>query len=219
MSVGLVGTKIGMTRVFTEKGRSIPVTAILVDSNRITQIKTVGTDGYSALQITAGKKAPKRVKKPQAGHFTKAGVEAGSVLCEFRVSKEILAQFKAGDELQLNAFEVGQKLDVRGLSKGKGFAGAIKRHNFHMQDRTHGNSLSHRALGSVGQCQTPGRVFKGKKMAGQMGNVSCCIQNLEIVCVDVERNVLLIKGAVPGATGALIKMVRSVKQKNKRKRS
>ena len=199
MTIGLIGRKRGMTRVFTEQGDSIPVTVIEVSPNRVTQVKTVETDGYSALQVTLGKKRNSLVTKPEAGHYSKAEVEAGEGLWELRLIDEEGADLQAGAVLDVNQFETGQKVDVTGTSKGKGFAGAVKRHNFAMQDATHGNSLSHRAPGSIGQCQTPGRVFKGKKMAGHMGDERVTTQNLEVVQIDVERNLLLIKGAVAGA--------------------
>ncbi|WP_263081744.1 50S ribosomal protein L3 [Endozoicomonas sp. Mp262] len=200
MTIGLVGKKCGMTRIFTEDGASVPVTVIEVDPNRIAQVKTLDADGYNAIQVTTGAKKGSRVSKPEAGHFAKAGVEAGRGLWEFRTDAD--AEYKQGDLIGVDLFEQGQKVDVTGRSKGKGFQGAIKRWNFRTQDATHGNSLSHRAPGSIGQCQTPGRVFKGKKMAGHMGDVKTTVQSLEIVRVDAERNLLLIKGAVPGATGA-----------------
>ena len=200
MTIGLVGKKRGMTRVFTEDGVSIPVTVIEVDPNRVTQVKTLETDGYIAIQVTCGSKKSSRLNKPEAGHFAKAGVEAGTGLWEFRIDAD--AEYKAGDVIGVDLFEQGQKVDVTGQSKGKGFQGVIKRYNFRMQDATHGNSLSHRAPGSIGQCQTPGRVFKGKKMSGHMGAENVTVQSLELVRVDGERNLLLIKGAVPGATGA-----------------
>ncbi len=212
MSVGLVGRKCGMTRVFTETGESIPVTVIEATPNRVAQIKTTETDGYWAIQVTAGQRRASRVSKPMAGHFAKAGVEAGNVVCEYRLDDGEMEGVKLGDQLTVESFKVGQKVDVRGLSKGKGFAGAVKRHHFKMQDATHGNSLSHRALGSTGQCQTPGRVFKGKKMAGQMGNVKRCVQNQEVIRVDLERHLLLIKGTVPGAPGGMVTILPSVKQ-------
>ncbi|WP_119393738.1 50S ribosomal protein L3 [Salinibius halmophilus] len=208
MSLGLIGRKAGMTRVFTEDGASIPVTVIEAAPNRVAQVKTVETDGYDAVQVTAGSVKASRVSKPVAGHFAKAGVEAGSVTGEFRVSG---AELKAGDTVSVEIFEAGQIVDVTATSKGKGFQGAIKRHNFSGQDNTHGNSLSHRAPGSIGQCQTPGRVFKGKKMAGQMGNKRVTTQNLEIVRVDAERNLLLVKGAVPGAPGGDVVVKPAVK--------
>lgn len=203
MSIGLVGRKSGMTRLFTETGSSIPVTVVEVLPNRITQVKTAETDGYCAIQITTGSKKANRVTKAQAGHFAKAGVEAGRGLWEFRVEggAQELAELAPGAELTVTTFSEGQKVDVTGTSKGKGFQGVIKRHNFHMQDATHGNSLSHRAPGSIGQNQTPGRVWKGKKMAGHMGDERVTTQNLEVVRVDVENNLILIKGAIPGATG------------------
>ncbi|WP_415899438.1 50S ribosomal protein L3 [Neptuniibacter sp. QD48_11] len=199
MSVGLIGRKAGMTRVFTEDGVSVPVTVIEVEPNRVTAVKTEETDGYQAVQVTTGAKKANRLSKPEAGNFAKAGVEAGRGLWEFRLSDG--DEVNVGDELTVARFEAGQKVDVTGQSKGKGFQGGVKRWNFSMQDATHGNSLSHRAPGSIGQCQTPGRVWKGKKMAGQMGNAQVTVQTLEVVRVDAERNLLLIKGAVPGATG------------------
>jgi large subunit ribosomal protein L3 len=204
MTIGLIGRKRGMTRVFTEQGDSIPVTVIEVSPNRVTQVKTVETDGYSALQVTLGKKRASLLTKPQAGHFSKAEVEAGEGLWELRLNGDEETDLEAGAELNVEQFETGQKVDVTGTSKGKGFAGVVKRHNFAMQDATHGNSLSHRAPGSIGQCQTPGRVFKGKKMAGHMGDERVTTQNLEVVQIDVERNLLLIKGAVPGANGGQV---------------
>ncbi|MGY0219886.1 50S ribosomal protein L3 [Endozoicomonadaceae bacterium StTr2] len=200
MAIGLVGKKCGMTRIFTEDGAAVPVTVIEVDPNRVTQVRTVETDGYNAVQVTMGAKKASRVNKAASGHYAKAGVEAGLGLWEFRIEDE--AEHKAGDLIKVDIFEAGQKVDVSGQSKGKGFQGAVKRWNFRTQDATHGNSLSHRAPGSIGQCQTPGRVFKGKKMAGHMGAQQVTVQSLEIVRVDSERNLLLIKGAVPGATGA-----------------
>jgi large subunit ribosomal protein L3 len=201
MTIGLVGRKAGMTRVFTEDGASVPVTVIEVDPNRVTCVKTVESDGYAAVQVTTGSRKAKHLSKARSGQFAKAGVEAGRSLMEFRLSDGDEAP-EVGGQLTVSLFEAGQSVDVTGTSKGKGFQGAVKRWNFRTQDMTHGNSLSHRAPGSIGMCQTPGRVFKGKKMAGQMGNVRCTIQSLEVVRVDVERNLLLIKGAVPGATGS-----------------
>jgi large subunit ribosomal protein L3 len=200
MTVGIVGRKSGMTRVFTEDGISVPVTVVEVVPNRVTQIKEQDTDGYRAIQVTTGNRKTSKVSKPEAGHFAAAGVEAGTGLWEFRLDGSDEA-FEVGAELTVERFEQGQKVDVAGQSKGKGFQGAVKRWNFRMQDATHGNSLSHRAPGSLGQCQTPGRVFKGKKMAGHMGAERVTTQGLEVVRVDVERNLLLIKGAVPGAPG------------------
>jgi len=195
MSLGIIGKKVGMTRVFNDKGESVPVTVINVEPNVVAQVKTAATDGYNAVQITTGGRKASKVNAPAAGHFKKAGVEAGSITREFRTDQE----FNAGDTLELNMFEDGQKVRVTGTSKGKGFQGVIKRYNFHMQDATHGNSLSHRAPGSIGQCQTPGRVFKGKKMSGHMGSERVTTKNLEVVRVDQENNLLLVKGAVPGA--------------------
>ncbi|MDG1034583.1 MAG: 50S ribosomal protein L3 [Luminiphilus sp.] len=200
MTVGIVGRKSGMTRVFTEDGVSVPVTVVEVVPNRVTQIKEQDTDGYRAIQVTAGSRKASKVSKPEAGHFARAGVEAGVGLWEFRLDG-VDEAFEVGAELTVARFEQGQKVDVAGQSKGKGFQGGVKRWNFSMQDATHGNSLSHRAPGSLGQCQTPGRVFKGKKMAGHMGAERVTTQGLEVVRVDVERNLLLIKGAVPGAPG------------------
>ena len=201
MTIGLVGRKAGMTRVFTEDGASVPVTVIEVDPNRVTCVKSVESDGYAAVQVTTGSRKAKHLSKAQAGLYAKAGVEAGRSLMEFRLTEGEDAP-EVGGELTVSLFEAGQSVDVTGTSKGKGFQGAVKRWNFRTQDNSHGNSLSHRAPGSIGMCQTPGRVFKGKKMAGQMGNARCTVQSLEIVRVDAERNLLLIKGAVPGATGS-----------------
>lgn len=199
MSLGLIGRKAGMTRVFTEDGVSVPVTVIEVEPNRVTCVKTVDTDGYAAIQVTTGSKKANRLSKPEAGHFAKAGVEAGAGLWEFRANGD--EEINVGDALTVERFEAGQKVDVTGQSKGKGFQGGVKRHNFRTQDMTHGNSLSHRAPGSIGQCQTPGRVFKGKRMAGHMGAERSTVQSLEVVRVDAERNLILVKGAVPGAPG------------------
>ncbi|MDX1302551.1 MULTISPECIES: 50S ribosomal protein L3 [Photobacterium] len=207
--IGLIGRKVGMTRIFTEDGVSIPVTVVEVEANRVTQVKTLETDGYNAIQITTGAKKANRVSKPEAGHFAKAGVEAGRGLWEFRLDNG--EEFAVGAELNVELFNEVKKVDVTGTSKGKGFQGAIKRWNFRTQDMTHGNSLSHRAPGSIGQCQTPGRVFKGKKMAGHMGAERVTTQNLEIVRVDAERNLLLIKGAVPGSTGGNVIVKPAVK--------
>lgn len=207
--IGLIGRKVGMTRVFTEDGVSIPVTVVEVEANRVSQVKSVDTDGYNAIQVTAGAKKANRVSKPEAGHFAKAGVEAGRGLWEFRLENN--EEFAVGAELTVELFNEVKKVDVTGTSKGKGFQGAVKRWNFRTQDMTHGNSLSHRAPGSIGQCQTPGRVFKGKKMAGHMGAERVTTQNLEIVRVDAERNLLLIKGAVPGATGGNVIVKPAVK--------
>ena len=211
MTIGLIGRKRGMTRVFTEQGDSIPVTVIEVSPNRVTQVKTVETDGYSALQVTIGEKRNSLVNKPQKGHFSKAGTEAGEGLWELRLNDTEGTDLETGAELNVEQFETGQKVDVTGTSIGKGFAGAVKRHNFSMQDATHGNSLAHRAPGSIGQCQTPGRVFKGKKMAGHMGDERVTTQNLEVIKIDAERNLLLIKGAVPGAKNGQVTVRPSVK--------
>ncbi|MEO2267692.1 MULTISPECIES: 50S ribosomal protein L3 [Pseudoalteromonas] len=200
MALGLVGRKVGMTRIFTEDGVSIPVTVIEATPNRVTQIKSDATDGYNALQVTAGEKKASRVNKPAAGHFAKAGVEAGRGLWEFRLNGGE-GDFEVGNEITVEVFNEVSKVDVTGTSKGKGFQGGVKRWNFSMQDATHGNSLSHRAPGSIGQNQSPGKVFKGKKMAGHMGAERVTTQNLELVRVDAERNLLLVKGAVPGAIG------------------
>jgi|TARA_B110000037_G_scaffold39412_1_gene48780 large subunit ribosomal protein L3 len=202
MSIGLVGRKSGMTRIFTEEGTSIPVTVVEVQPNRVTQIKTPETDGYTAIQVTTGSRRASRVTKGMAGHFAKANTDAGTGLWEFRAEGADIADLTAGSEIKVDLFAEGQMVDVTGTSKGKGFQGGVKRHNFQMQDATHGNSLSHRAPGSIGQCQTPGRVWKGKKMAGQMGNERSTTQSLKIVRVDLENNLLLIKGALPGATGS-----------------
>jgi len=204
MTMGLVGRKCGMTRVFTEDGISIPVTVIEAQPNQITQVKTVENDGYRALQVSAGQRKASRVSKPQAGHFAQAKVEAGDLLAEFRLEDADEGDYEMGNEIKVDLFEEGQKVDVIGTSIGKGFAGTVKRHNFRTQDATHGNSLAHRAPGSIGQNQTPGRVFKGKKMSGQMGNVRSTVQNLEVVRVDAERNLLLVKGAVPGHKGGRV---------------
>ena len=214
MTMGLVGRKCGMTRVFTDDGVSIPVTVIEAQPNQITQVKTVESDGYSALQVAAGRRKASRVSKPEAGHFAKAKVEAGDLMAEFRLDSADGPEdgkFKLGQEIKVDLFAEGQKVDVIGTTIGKGFAGTVKRHHFHMQDATHGNSLAHRAPGSIGQNQTPGRVFKGKKMSGHMGNVRRTAQNLEVVRVDAERNLLLIKGAVPGHSGGRVVVRPAVK--------
>lgn len=211
MTIGLIGRKRGMTRVFTEQGDSVPVTVVEVSPNRITQVKTVETDGYRALQVTLGTKRTSLLNKPQVGHFSKAEVEAGEGLWELRLNDDEGADLETGVELKVDLFEVGQMVDVTGTSKGKGFAGVVKRYNFAMQDATHGNSLSHRAPGSIGMCQTPGRVFKGKKMAGHMGDERVTTQNLEVISVDTDRNLLLIKGAVPGAAGGQVTVRPAVK--------
>ena len=211
MSIGLVGRKSGMTRVFTEEGNSVPVTVVEVQPNRVTQIKTPDSDGYSAIQVTTGSRRVNRVSKAAAGHYAKANTEAGDGLWEFRTTE--LEEIELGGEIKVDRFEAGQKVDVTGTSIGKGCQGGVKRHNFQMQDATHGNSISHRAPGSIGQCQTPGKVWKGKKMAGQMGNVRNTTQSLEVVRVDVENNLLLIKGAVPGATGSSVIIKPAIKMR------
>lgn len=213
MAIGVIGRKAGMTRIFTDDGASIPVTVIEVDANRVTQVRSIERDGYQAIQVAFGSRKPSRVCKPLAGHYAKAGSEAGRGLHEFRLDGISGETPEVGTELGVDQFEVGQKIDVRGVSKGKGFQGAVKRHNFKTQDNTHGNSLSHRAPGSIGQNQTPGRVFKGKLMAGHMGNVQVAIQNLEVVRIDAERRLLLIKGAVPGASGGDVVVTPSIKAK------
>jgi large subunit ribosomal protein L3 len=204
MTMGLVGRKCGMTRVFTDDGDSIPVTVIEAQPNRITQLKTVETDGYRALQVSAGARKASRVSRPKAGHYAAAKVEAGDLMTEFRLDDGDEATFEPGAEVKVDLFQAGQKVDVIGTTIGKGFAGTVKRHNFSMQDATHGNSLSHRAPGSIGQNQSPGRVFKGKRMSGHMGHVRCTVQNLEVVRVDAERNLILVKGAVPGHNGGRV---------------
>jgi large subunit ribosomal protein L3 len=214
MTTGIVGRKCGMTRVFTEDGVSIPVTVIEAQPNRITQVKTVDVDGYRAVQVTAGSKKASRVSKPEAGHFAVAKVEAGDQVRELRLADSDTTEYEKGSELTVDLFKEGQKVDVIGTSIGKGFAGVIKRYHFAMQDATHGNSLAHRAPGSIGQNQSPGRVFKGKKMSGHMGNVRRTVQNLEVVRVDVERNLLLIKGAVPGHKGSSVMVRPAIKSKN-----
>lgn len=202
MSLGLVGRKVGMTRIFAEDGASIPVTVLDVSNNRVTQVKTPETDGYAAVQVAFGKRRASRVIKPLAGHVAKAGVEAGHVLKEFRVEPDQLSGFKAGDQVAVTIFAEGQKVDVTGTSIGKGFQGGIKRHNFSSQRASHGNSISHNAPGSIGMAQDPGRVFPGKRMAGHLGDVTCTQQGLTIVRVDADRQLLLVKGAVPGAKGS-----------------
>lgn len=222
MSIGLVGRKSGMTRIFTESGSSVPVTVVEVLPNKVTLVKTVETDGYSAVQITTGSKKSSHLSKSEAGHYAKAGLEAGRGLWEFRAEVDDLVvgqgedskEVAPGVEFTVAAFREGQIVDVTGTSKGKGYQGVIKRHNFRMQDATHGNSLSHRAPGSIGQCQTPGRVWKGKKMSGQMGNERVTTQGLEVVKIDTDNNLILIKGAVPGATGADVIISPTVKSKS-----
>jgi large subunit ribosomal protein L3 len=202
MSLGLVGRKVGMTRIFTDDGASVPVTVLDLSNNRVAQIKTPENDGYNAVQVAFGKRRPSRVTKSLAGHLAKAGVEAGHILREFPVSAEELATLKPGDQISVAIFAVGQKVDVTGQSIGKGFAGAIKRHHFSSQRASHGNSVSHNAPGSIGMNQDPGRVFPGKRMAGHLGDVKRTQQNLEVIRVDVERQLLLVKGAVPGSKGS-----------------
>jgi len=210
MAIGVIGRKCGMTRVFTEEGVSVPVTVIEVSPNRVSQVKTEESDGYQAVQVTVGERRASRVTKAQAGHFAKAGVEAGRGVWEFRAEA---GEFEPGSAVTVEGFEAGQMIDVTGSSKGKGFAGGVKRWNFSTQDATHGNSLSHRAPGSIGQNQTPGRVFKGKKMAGHLGAERVTVQNLEVVRVDADKNLLLVKGAVPGATGGDVIVRLAVKAK------
>ncbi len=211
MTIGLVGRKVGMTRVFSEDGVSTPVTVLEVEANRVAQVKTVDNDGYSAIQVTTGAKKANRVNKPAAGHFAKAGIEAGRGLWEFRLNQGEGAELETGSAITVELFNETKLEDVTGTSKGKGFQGGIKRWNFRMQDATHGNSISHRSNGSIGQCQTPGRVFKGKKMSGHMGAEKVTTQNLELVRVDAERNLLLIKGAVPGHVNANVIIKPAVK--------
>lgn len=212
MTIGLLGRKIGMTRVFTEAGISIPVSVVEVLPNRVSQIKTMETDGYVAIQLVGGNKKASHVNKALAGHFAKAKIDAGDTLCEFRLDSA--DEYQAGQVISVaDVFNEGELVDVSAQSKGKGFAGTVKRHNFRTQDATHGNSRSHRVLGSIGQNQTPGRVFKGKKMAGHLGNVRCTVQSLELVSVDKERNLLLIKGAIPGCPGTRVEVRPAVKKK------
>ncbi len=213
MSLGLIGRKLGMTRVFTEDGASLPVTVVQVGHNRVVQLKRAERDGYDAVQVTAGVRKPSRVSKPEAGHYAKASVQPGTGLWEFRVESAQLDGMSEGDEIGVSLFSEGQAVDVTARSKGKGFQGVVKRHNFSMQDATHGNSRSHRAPGSIGQNQTPGRVFKNKKMAGQMGAVRTTVQNLKVVRVDNDRGLLLIHGAVPGAPSADVIVRPAVKAK------
>jgi large subunit ribosomal protein L3 len=212
MMIGLLGRKVGMTRVFTAEGKSIPVTVVSVNPNRVSQIKTLNTDGYCAVQLSAGTKKASRVSKPLAGHFAKASVEAGDMMTEFRLDTEAADSYTLGQEITVqDVFSNINLVDVTSTSKGKGFAGTVKRHNFRTQDATHGNSRSHRVPGSIGQNQTPGRVFKGKKMAGHLGNKQCTVLSLELLKVDVERNLLLIKGGIPGAPGTEVKIRPAIK--------
>ncbi|MCI0504860.1 MAG: 50S ribosomal protein L3 [Gammaproteobacteria bacterium] len=217
MTIGVVGRKAGMTRMFTDDGTTVPVTVVVVEPNRVTQIKTIESDGYRAVQVTTGSRRPSRVNKPSAGHFAKANTDAGRGLWEFRLSEGEGQGLEQGSSIGVDIFTQGQRVDVTGTSIGKGFAGVIKRHHFAAQDATHGNSLSHRAPGSIGQRQTPGRVIKGKRMAGHMGNVKRTSQNLEVVRVDAERNLLLIKGAVPGAQDGNVIVRASVKARSANK--
>jgi len=213
MTLGLVGRKVGMTRIFTDDGTTIPVTVLDVSNNRVSQIKTPETDGYAAVQVTYGQRRASRVNKAAAGHLAKAGVVAGTVQKEFRVEADQLAGFKPGDVIAVTLFAVGQMVDVSGTSIGKGFAGAIKRHNFSSNRATHGNSLSHNSAGSIGMAQDPGRVFPGKRMAGHLGDASCTTQNLEVIRVDEARQLLLVKGAVPGCKGGDVVVHPAVKAK------
>jgi large subunit ribosomal protein L3 len=215
MSIGLVGRKCGMTRVFGEDGTSVPVTVLQVDSNRIAQVKTVETDGYRSIQVAVGDKKSSHVNKPMAGHYAKANMTAGRGLWEFRLEEGEGGDLNVGSELSVSIFSAGQIVDVQGRTIGKGFAGGIKRHHFHMQDATHGNSVSHRVLGSIGMNQTPGRVFKGKKMAGHLGDKKRTVQNLTIHTIDTERNLILVKGAVPGAKGGDVVVTPATKMRNK----
>ena len=207
MTIGIIGHKVGMTRVFSQEGNSTPVTVVSIANNTVSQIKSQDTDGYNAIQVATGAVKASKVTKPQAGHFAKAGIQAGKIVMEFRTDEKL----EVGTNLDINMFAAGQKVDVTGRSKGKGFQGVIKRYNFQMQDATHGNSVSHRAPGSIGQWQTPGRVFKGKKMSGHMGDRNVTTQNLEIVRVDAEKGLLLIKGAVPGAKNSRVIIKPAVK--------
>lgn len=216
MSLGLVGRKVGMMRIFTDDGDSIPVTVLDVSNNRVTQIKTPETDGYSAVQVAFGNRRASRVNKSSAGHHAKAGVEAGTVLKEFRVDSAKASEMKAGDLVGISLFEAGQKVDVQGISIGKGYAGVIKRYNFASGRATHGNSRSHNVPGSIGMAQDPGRVFPGKRMTGHMGDVTRTVQNLEIARVDAERQLLMVKGAVPGAKNGQVIVSQAVKAKAKK---
>jgi large subunit ribosomal protein L3 len=209
--MGIVGRKLGMTRIFTEDGASIPVTVIEATPNRVTQLKTEESDGYRAVQVTAGTRRPSRVNKAIAGHVAKAGVTMGRGLWEFRLDGDAAAELEAGAEIGVDQFEVGQRVDITGTSKGKGFAGTVKRYNFRTQDMSHGNSKAHRKPGSIGQAQTPGRVFKGKKMAGHLGDVRSTTQNLEIVRVDAERNLILVRGAVAGSRDSDVLVTPAIK--------
>ena len=211
MSIGLVGKKQGMTRLFTPEGDSFAVSVISVDPNTITQIKSEEVDGYNSIQVTTGQKKEKHISKPLSGHYKKGSINPGYGLWEFKVNSEDIENLEVGSQLNIDMFEEGQKVDVQGKSKGKGFAGTVKRWNFKMQDATHGNSISHRAPGSIGQCQTPGKVWKGKKMSGHMGDEKKTIQNLKIASIDIENNLLLIKGAIPGPTGSNVVLKPAIK--------
>ena len=211
MSIGLIGKKQGMTRMFTPEGEAFAVSVVSISPNIITQIKSQETDGYSSVQVTTGEKKEKHIRKPVSGHFKKNGVNPGEGLWEFKVNPEALEELEVGSKLFLEQFEEGQTIDVQGKSKGKGFAGTVKRWNFKMQDATHGNSISHRAPGSIGQCQTPGKVWKGKKMSGHMGDQQKTVQNLEIASIDSKNDLLLIKGAIPGPTGSNVILKPAVK--------
>lgn len=211
MSIGLVGKKQGMTRLFTPEGDSFAVSVVSVDPNTITQIKSEEVDGYNSIQVTTGQKKEKHLSKPLSGHFKKGSINPGYGLWEFKVNSEDIENLEVGSQLNIDMFEEGQKVDVQGKSKGKGFAGTVKRWNFKMQDATHGNSISHRAPGSIGQCQTPGKVWKGKKMSGHMGDEKKTIQNLKIASIDIENNLLLIKGAIPGPTGSNVVLKPAIK--------
>ncbi len=211
MSIWLVGRKVGMTRIFAENGASVPVTVLEMSNNRVTQVRTPEIDGYSAVQLAYGSRRNSRVNKAEAGHFAKAGVEAGEMLREFRVPADVAAQYQPGATVAVDLFQAGQKVDVSGVTQGKGFAGTIKRHNFGSQRASHGNSRSHNVPGSIGMAQDPGRVFPGKRMAGHMGAVTCTKQNLEVVRVDVDRGLVLVKGAVPGAKGGHVVVRAAVK--------
>ena len=210
-SLGLLGRKVGMTRLFTDDGDSVPVTVVDVSDNRVAQVKTQATDGYDALQVTFGKRRASRVTKPAAGHLAKAGVEAGEIIQEFRVTGEVAAQYAAGASVPVTLFAAGQKVDVQGTSIGKGFAGTIKRHNFKSQRASHGNSRSHNVPGSIGMAQDPGRIFPGKKMTGHMGDATVTTQNLDVVRIDEARQLLLIKGSIPGAPGGFVTVRATVK--------
>lgn len=212
MTLGLIGKKVGMSRLFLENGASVAVTVIEVAPNRVTQVKSEDNDGYEAIQVTTGLKKKNRVTKPMAGHFAKANVEPGTGLWEFLLGPKDKKDWQLGESIEVDLFQMGQKVDVTGQSKGKGFAGCVKRHNFRTQDATHGNSVSHRAPGSIGQNQTPGRVFKGKKMSGHMGDERVAVQNLEVIRVDKDKQLLLIKGAVPGAPGGYVIVRPAVKK-------